>query len=330
MNAQHYPAPSPPTGGGDPGNDKLQGGESQNGGEPRPLRARIWSHRKTALETLVALGALIGSVTGTIAWLDSRDVPLNLTAATSQGYVVSAAQIAPQDLGLAIVNRSSHAVSLLDNGQVFVKKQQVGHVAALAVGGSSDSDVAGVAATFPYTIQSGSSSNVRLKWVPSAHATSLLRRAAQGGHRPNLRLVLRFDPGGLKEVTVKGGRLPQQFFGWRPFLTVSSNRVTGVDLAAADVATGSAVVTLRLWRGSSNQRKPSLVMSRPVSMYLSPNFPLPRLPSGQYLYSFAADTTTVAVGNFQTPCRGKDGRYYATLCADGDARGTTPGPPLTY
>jgi hypothetical protein len=124
--------------------------------------------------------------------------------------------------------------------------------------------------------------------------------------------------------------VPQQFFGWRTFLTLSSNRVTGIDLAAADVATGSALVTLRLWPAGAKQRKPSFVMTRPVSLFLTPNFRLPRLAKGRYLYSFAAETTTVAVGTFQTPCKGKDGRYYASQCADGDATGISPGPPLIY
>jgi hypothetical protein len=90
------------------------------------LHREIWSQRKHFLETLVAVGAIVGTVTGTVAWLETRHVGLSLSAETQDGYYVSGRQLVPQDIALAVVNGSSDAVNLLKNGQVSSMTSRLG------------------------------------------------------------------------------------------------------------------------------------------------------------------------------------------------------------
>jgi hypothetical protein len=269
--------------------------------------------------------AVLGAVTGTIAWLDTRDPDIDLDASARAGVSLVSDRIVPEDVTVAVVNKSSRGLSLVE-GKVQLAGASVGDVVAAASEPGATSDRASALPTLlPRTIPSEGTSRLRLQWRPvSARGRDLMKEARRSPENRRLTLRLRFEPGGWEQATVHVGSSPRALGGWSPLVTIADKRLIGMGLQVDDPGSGPALATLRVWPQNSGTRDAVFTSSRPVAWGLPAFFPLPRLAPGTYLYSLAAEDQTVGAGSVRTPCAGTDGSYSAGICVDGDATDASP------
>jgi hypothetical protein len=295
----------------------------------RTRRQRLVLIAKSVGAVVTFLIAVLGAVTGTIAWRDSRHIDVDIDASARTGFSLvlpDGHRITVEDITVAVVNKSARGVTLTE-GRVLVAKTPVGTVSAAAAESGSATDEAAVRPTpLPRTIPSNGSSRLRLQWRPLDARARLLAELAERlpPEKRDLMISLRFEPGRWQTVRVRVGSSPLVLGGWAPLVTLAKQQVVGMGLQALDAGSGPALATLTIWRQNSNTQHAIFTSNRPVAWGLPAFFPLPKTRPGAFLYSLAAEDQTVAAGRIRTPCAGSDGSYSAVACADGNAVGFAP------
>jgi hypothetical protein len=309
----------------DPHSD-LDLAESDERGSRRRLRALA----RPAGATVTVIVAIWGALTGTVAWLQSRQISVDLAAETYLGYYRTepAGAVFPDEIRLSLVNTSSRAVSLL-SGAVLVDDRVVGKVLAA---GLDQAINAPPPTRLPYSFAADSSSRVRLNWAidtgsPQRELAAIVNRPIG---RRQIAVRLRFEPGGDKRVTVRTGQQAVDPAGWKMLLAVERNRITRFQLFPGTRDLQPALGVFELWSKRGTTSKPTLKIKQPTGWGTPAQFELPRsLPSGQYVFTASAGETVVAIGTLQSDCVAKDGWYVVNACATGNARAFKMYLPLT-
>jgi hypothetical protein len=242
--------------------------------------------------------ALWGAWTGTTAWRDARRLSLRIEA-----MPLSARISLERPIRVSVVNLSLRSVNIV-GGDVLVGEEILGVVEEIAdVGGQLKRP-----SPLPFTVAAGGSVAAQLRWHYSPKARPGVAQRVWR-RRAGLTLRLRLEPGGSRDVAVpvvlKGRPRvnpayqittqapwtePEVIVGRRG--NVSSMRLTWS--AGADLP--PALATLRIW--SRRGLRPRLTVTRPVRAVI----PLPRLPSGQYVWSVSIADEIVASGELTLPC----------------------------
>ena len=269
---------------------------------------RAWGKPAAALVTFGI--AVLGAITGTIAYREERRVDIRV-AATERVAVAFVEQALP----VAITNQSRRAVTLVD-GVVLLNGREVGTATGLVLHSSGTVSGQGAQALeLPFGLDAQSTVAAAVTWrlnkpkywndawrpwrmVPSEDPPNT--------SAPVLAVRLTFDPGGRRTAQIQTQSFGKTELsgviirtGWSIELrrrqdgTVRSMWVRTVDRAQP------AILTLSLWGPGSP--KITATITRPTDLFRT-IVPLPNLPKGRYRWSLTEGSQVVATGTMLTPC----------------------------
>jgi hypothetical protein len=299
------------------------------GAGPGGSGGRFHDLARPAAATITVIVAIWGAVTGTLAWLQSRDISVDLSAETYSGFfrTTAAGLMSPDEFRVSVINTSSRAVTLTE-GDVLVDGQVVGRVSSAGL----DQSLNAPTVSLPYSFSSDASSRVRLNWTIGTTASRRLLDAKSKVAITNrdMAIRLKFEPGGVHSVKVRMGQQPLDPGGWKMLMALEADTVETFELLPGTRNVQPALGGLELWRQSGTTWKRILKMREPAAWQNPALFVLPRdLADGDYRFSASADDTLVAVTSLHLPCTAKDGWYGVTACVSGDASAFQPLLPLS-
>ena len=283
---------------------------------PPPDETSPRSHRiaRAFAATATLLIAAWGAVTGTLAWLDQREVSLRI----APDAYPAAPGGAP--LHLSIANPSRRGVTIF-GGELLLEGRRIGSLSATARDTRADwsgvppRELERLARPLPLSVAADGAFSGTFFWTADRGVPGPLMRRLVAPEDPadpleatpripvDVELAVRLDiePGDDPQVDVpvvrprrrRGPSLvtPEYHYGLR------RGRVSAVH-AQLPRGAPEQVLTLRLWSRAS--AGPVRVVTRPSGLG-SVRFPLGRLPSGSYSWAVqgAGDVST---GEFRTPC----------------------------
>jgi hypothetical protein len=276
----------------------------------------------TLTATVTLLIAVWGAITGTIAWTESREISVTISASTYAGFGPEVSE----QISFSMINASSRAVSIA-HGEVLLSGRPVGEVSSVTTEGRSASGVPNPALPLPTAIAADASTNFIMEWDVSPTAVSVVRAASKQpiGHR-NLELRVTLVPGGTRLVHIRTGHVLDPVGGWAPYVVVIHNRAVALLLSTATASTPAVQATLQVWSAVPGETEPVLTIRRPAAYGGPAWFTLTSLKSGGYVYGISNAGTTLVAGGFQVRCTARDGLYYASACIKGNASPYPPAP----
>jgi hypothetical protein len=279
------------------------------------------SKSETITKWVTFILALVGAATGLYSFLRSNVIT---------DVQLSVAQAGPsfQSFRISLVNSSDHTVSIV-GGQVRFDGQQIGTVTRLVPGAGtgtfeSQIDAQNRAEDLPLSLAAGHAYAGTAQWeTPEAGYSPdeltafqhYMERRRTGGQPADGRLTLTLDedPGASVSAAVRLGvdhydpnGLPGSQRDAFPLLNLTSaGRVE--DVALETPVQGASIATLILWgtgaRAKFTSTRPLLPLPRSTDQRVA--FMLPRaLGVGTYSWAISSGGTTLAVGEFETPCAG--------------------------
>jgi hypothetical protein len=289
---------------------------------PSARLQRLKGAGKPAAGVLTIVIALWGAFTGTLAWLQNREISVDVSAETNTAfYSLGQYGIGTDQLRVAVINSSSRGVTL-SSGEVLYRDVIAGQI----IGVSADSgQTPATPSALPYTVAANTSARLVLDWRVGLAAQPALEAALPipaAARRMSVRL--HFEPGGVRTVALLTGQAPPVINGWLTFLTLAGNRVTGLAIESAARTGAPAIATLKLWDLASQASGPVVTSRRPVGWQVPARFDLSSLAPATYAFAFSADQATVVTGVLHTKCTGQSGTYLANVCADGLANEAKP------
>jgi hypothetical protein len=253
--------------------------------------------------------ALLGAITGTLSWLDQREVAIRLSAGPWP-----AAEGSPVDA--TIVNKSRRTVTLTE-GQLLLDGHIVGTVRALIPDGAVPARLLPRAeqlrrARFlPVSLEPDEIFAGIVAWRTRGPEKVASRLDVAGDRSLNGRRVavplhvmlrLDFDPGGHRTLKLRAVR-PRLFneptLGSPQFLWLVRHRQVIAFIVRTAVGDAAALATLRVWRIGGV--RPVRTITRPFGGEVDSGFPLRSLPRGKYIWALTYGSKTAA-GDLETPC----------------------------
>jgi hypothetical protein len=293
---------------------------------------RRWTVVLKSFGALVTfLLAVLGAVTGTLAWREDRAVRVDVFALPYVGPT--------WDNGLlrfSVVNQSRHAISI-ESGDLWLEGRRIGSVtyflrnvggtspftpqASELLGGMEQLPRIGVGAETTTVIAAGWVSSGRFHFAYDRLVTKNTLPEDTRTHFPSsdlpvfikssktrLELRLKLAPGGQRKVQVpvlaatdevSHGTQYGVARGWNVGLVRRRGIIKAMTVSGPRVG---ALATLRLWTRTST--RPVRTIVRPVSSEAG-RFDLTQLAHGAYVWSLGDGQRIIATGTLVQPCRGQ-------------------------